>query len=191
MIDFSGLYKLNGAESHQDAPEQPQAGGVYTNTTPPQSGSQPPKTGEFGRLQQQADKSALELQRAREVYKAYQANILAAGTLKNDILKGIDRGESLYNLLLKAGEAIARTTGDSVFSDVLKRKLIEVRGLGLGDPEPLDGERQDIKARLDKLHAALEREQGTDRESGIKWAIRAHEQELKRVEKLLEQARDG
>lgn len=91
----------------------------------------------------------------------------------------------------QAAEAIARTTNDSIFASVVKRKLIEVRGIGLGDPEALDVERQAIEQRLDNLRAALEREQGTEQESGIKWAIRAHEQERQRIEKLLQQAENA
>ena len=52
-------------------------------------------------------------------------------------------------------------------------------------------ERQAIEQRLDNLRAALEREQGTEQESGIKWAIRAHEQELQHIEKLMKQAENA
>lgn len=52
-------------------------------------------------------------------------------------------------------------------------------------------ERQAIEKRLDNLRAALERERGTEQESGIKWAIRAHEQELQRIEKLMKQAENA
>ena len=191
MIDFSNINKLAGSQNAQNAPTTNESGEGDKLFTPSDKGANRGNSDGLGRLQQEADKNGGDLQRARDVYKEYQHNILAASEAKNAILKGIDKGESLCALLLKAAEAIARTTDDSVFASVVKRKLVEVRGLGLGDPEALDMERQDIKARLDKLHAALEREQGTDRESGIKWAIRAHEQELQRIEKLMKQAENA
>lgn len=191
MIDFSNINKLTGSQNAQNAPTTNESAGGDKLFTPDDKGANRGNSDGLGRLQQEADKNGGDLQRARDVYNEYQHNILAASEAKNAILKGIDKGESLCALLLQAAEAIARTTDDSVFAPVVKRKLVEVRGLGLGDPEALDMERQDIKARLDKLHAALEREQGTDRESGIKWAIRAHEQELQRIEKLMKQAENA
>lgn len=185
MIDFSAL----DAISAPSAPTTHEQGGGGKLSTPDPTSANRGNSDGLERLQREADQNKDGRERARDVYKAYQANILAAGTLKSDILKGIDRGESLFNLLLQAGEVIARTTNDSVFAGVLRRKLVEVRGLGLGDPEALDGERLAIEKRLEKLHNALERERGTEQESGIKWAIRAHEQERQRIEKLLEQAK--
>lgn len=185
MIDFSAL----DAISAPSAPTTHEQGGGGKLSTPDPTSANRGNSDGLGRLQQEADKNGGDLQRARDVYNEYQHNILAASEAKNAILKGIDKGESLCALLLLAAEAIARTTNDSVFASVVKRKLVEVRGLGLGDPEALDVERQAIEQRLDNLRAALERERGTEQESGIKWAIRAHEQERQRIEKLLEQAK--
>ena len=191
MIDFSNINKLTGSQNAQNAPTTNDSTGGGKLFTPSDNGANRGNSDGLGRLQQEADKNGGDLQRARDVYNEYQHNILAASEAKNAILKGIDKGESLCVLLLTAAEAIARTTNDSVFVSVVRRKLVEVRGLGLGDPEALDMERQAIEQRLDNLRAALEREQGTDRESGIKWAIRAHEQELQRVEKLMKQAENA
>lgn len=191
MIDFSNIKKLAGSQNAQNAPTTNENGGGDKLFTPGDKGANRGNSDGLGRLQQEADKNGGDLQRARDVYNEYQHNILAASEAKNAILKGIDKGESLCALLLLAAEAIARTTNDSVFASVVKRKLVEVRGLGLGDPEALDMERQAIEQRLDNLRAALERERGTEQESGIKWAIRAHEQELQRIEKLLKQAENA
>ena len=191
MIDFSNIKKLAGSQNAQNAPTTNESGGGGKLFTPDNKSANRGNSDGLGRLQQEADKNGGDLQRARDVYNEYQHNILAASEAKNAILKGIDKGESLCALLLQAAEAIARTTNDSVFASVVKRKLIEVRGLGLGDPEALDVERQAIEQRLDNLRAALEREQGTEQESGIKWAIRAHEQELQRIEKLMKQAENA
>lgn len=191
MIDFSNINKLTGSQNAQNAPTTNESGGGDKLFTPGDKGANRGNSDGLGRLQQEADKNGGDLQRARDVYNEYQHNILAASEAKNAILKGIDKGESLCALLLTAAEAIARTTNDSVFASVVRRKLVEVRGLGLGDPEALDVERQAIEQRLDNLRAALERERGTEQESGIKWAIRAHEQERQRIEKLLKQAENA
>ena len=191
MIDFSNINKLTGSQNAQNAPTTNDSTGGGKLFTPSDNGANRGNSDGLGRLQQEADKNGGDLQRARDVYNEYQHNILAASEAKNAILKGIDKGESLCVLLLTAAEAIARTTNDSVFASVVRRKLVEVRGLGLGDPEALDMERQAIEQRLDNLRAALEREQGTEQESGIKWAIRAHEQELQHIEKLMKQAENA
>lgn len=191
MIDFSNINKLTGSQNAQNAPTTNDSAGGGKLFTPSDNGANRGNFDGLGRLQQEADKNGGDLQRARDVYNEYQHNILAASEAKNAILKGIDKGESLCVLLLTAAEAIARTTNDSVFASVVRRKLVEVRGLGLGDPEALDVERQAIEKRLDNLRAALERERGTEQESGIKWAIRAHEQERQRIEKLLQQAENA
>lgn len=185
MIDFSAL----DAISAPSAPTTHEQGGGGKLSTPDPTSANRGNSDGLERLQREADQNKDDRERARDVYNEYQHNILAASEAKNAILKGIDKGESLCALLLLAAEAIARTTNDSIFASVVKRKMVEVRGLGLGDPEALDMERQAIEQRLEKLHNALERERGTEQESGIKWAIRAHEQERQHIEKLLEQAK--
>lgn len=181
-IDFTNLNALAAPTSPQNAPN---SGG---DKQPAQSGKVENRgvSDGLGQLQRQADKTQQELERARQVYAEHQKNIIAAGGLLSDIHKGADRGESCYNLLLKAAEAIGRMTGDSSYKRVLEKKLLDVRGYGLGDPEPLEHQRAATAERLGLLESNLEQQRGTDAEGGIKWAIRIHKDELQRIDKALQ-----
>lgn len=187
MIDFTGLEKLKAPESAQNAPEQPQTPKAYNNTTREQNAAQGRAEGECATLQRQADDNA----RAREIYKEYQAAKLAAGGLVSEILRGMDTGESLAALFLKACNALGKVTGDTVLFDVARAKLLDIYGRGLLEPEPLNVEIDRITERLDLLTAAQEREQGTDAEKNISRAIQRHREERERLERLRDRANKG
>lgn len=191
MIDFTGLEKLKTPESAQNAPEQPQAPKAYNNPTREQNAAQGRTEGECVTLQRQADDNVRALERAREIYKEYQAAKLAAGGLVSEILRGMDTGESLAALFLKACNALGKATGDTVLFDVARAKLLDIYGRGLLEPEPLNVEIDRITERLDLLTAAQEREQGTDAEKNISRAIQRHREERERLERLRDRADKG
>lgn len=191
MIDFTGLEKLKAPESAQNVPEQPQPPKAYNNPTREQNAAQGRTEGECVTLQRQADDNARALERAREIYKEYQAAKLAAGGLVSEILRGMDTGESLAALFLKACNALGKVTGDTVLFDVARAKLLDIYGRGLLEPEPLNVEIDRITERLDLLTAALEREQGTDAEKNISRAIQRHREERERLERLRDRADKG
>lgn len=58
-----------------------------------------------------------------EVYKEYQQNILASGTLRAEITKGAKAGEDPETLLLKAVKAISLMTGDKLFYEQIKTEI--------------------------------------------------------------------
>lgn len=191
MIDFTGLEKLKAPESAQNVPEQPQPPKAYNNPTREQNAAQGRTEGECVTLQRQADDNARALERAREIYKEYQAAKLAAGGLVSEILRGMDTGESLAALFLKACNALGKVTGDTVLFDVARAKLLDIYGRGLLEPEPLNVEIDRITERLDLLTAAQEREQGTDAEKNISRAIQRHREERERLERLRDRADKG
>lgn len=191
MIDFTGLEKLKAPESAPNAPEQPQTPKAYNNPTREQNAAQGRTEGECVTLQRQADDNARALERAREIYKEYQAAKLAAGGLVSEILRGMDTGESLAALFLKACNALGKVTGDTVLFDVARAKLLDIYGRGLLEPEPLNVEIDRITERLDLLTAAQEREQGTDAEKNISRAIQRHREERERLERLRDRADKG
>lgn len=191
MIDFTGLEKLKAPESAQNVPEQPQAPKAYNNPTRERNAAQGRTEGECVTLQRQADDNARALERAREIYKEYQAAKLAAGGLVSEILRGMDTGESLAALFLKACNALGKVTGDTVLFDVARAKLLDIYGRGLLEPEPLNVEIDRITERLDLLTAAQEREQGTDAEKNISRAIQRHREERERLERLRDRADKG
>lgn len=189
MIDFTSMDKLKAPESAQNAPEPPQTVKAYNNPTTPPPAPQSARTGEFATLQRQADDNARALERAREIYKEYQAAKLAAGGLVSDILRGMDKGESIAALFLKACDALGRATGDTVLYNVARAKLLDIYGRGLLEPEPLNVEIDRINERLELLTAAQEREQDTDAARNISRAVLMHQQERERLERLRDKSR--
>lgn len=127
-----------------------------------------------------------ELDRAREVYKSYQNNIRAAGSLRADILKGLRAGEEAEGLLLKACKTISLMTGDTVFNKQAERDLIAIYGEGLGAEKPLEYKLNQVQKRLKNMQQAIERGLEPDDKRRVKAAIAAHEAEEKRIQSLLD-----
>jgi len=116
-------------------------------------------------------------ERLARVYKEHQENIRRAGQLKAEISKGIQAGEPIYRLLLKAIECISLMTGDKTFYDMNKNNLQTIYGI-LGEPAAIEIERQEVEQRLKRLMAAYEQEQPADAKQRIKNAIKAHQEKL-------------
>jgi len=62
-------------------------------------------------------------------WRAYQEAIVKAGQLTSDITKGIQSGEKLEILFLKAIECISLITGDKLFYELNKSNLKNLYGL--------------------------------------------------------------
>ena len=120
-------------------------------------------------------------ERLAAVYKEHQENIKRAEQLRTDINKGVQAGEPVYKILLKAIECISLMTGDRVFYDMNKNKLQTIYGL-LGEPEAIAVERQEVEQRLKRLLAAYEKEKDPGAKQRIKAAIKAHEEKIKTLE---------
>ena len=116
-------------------------------------------------------------ERLARVYKEHQENIRRAGQLGAEISKGIQAGEPIYRLLLKAIECISLMTGDKTFYDMNKNNLQTIYGI-LGEPAAIEIERQEVEQRLKRLMAAYEQEQPADAKQRIKNAIKAHQEKL-------------
>lgn len=185
-IDFSAIDRIGGENAPRTS-ENEQSGIII----PPEPKAAPAGNsgGNMGLLQAEADKNRHEQEQARQAYAEYQHNILASEYLISEILRGIEKGESIYSLFLKACEVIARMTHDEILTRTAKAKLLDIMGAGLNQPEPYEAERIEVEERLNKLKAALERERGTDTEYNIKRGIAAHEKELERLDKCITRAR--
>jgi hypothetical protein len=100
--------------------------------------------------------------RVADNYKRQQENIQKAGQYTTELLKGIKQGESIYNLFLQAVNIIGLMTGDTVIHSQAAEDLKAIYGEGLLQPEPLIIELQEIRQRLEKLSAAISREDQPD-----------------------------
>jgi len=63
-----------------------------------------------------------------EVWTAYQEAIVKAGQLTSDITKGIQTGEKIESLFLKAIECISLITDDKLFYALNKNNLKNIYG---------------------------------------------------------------
>lgn len=114
-------------------------------------------------------------------YKRQQENIRRAGQLRAEINKGIQAGEPIYKVLLKAIECISLMTGDKLFYDMNKNNLQTIYGI-LGEPAAIEIERQEVEQRLKRLMVAYEKEKDPGAKQRIKAAIKAHEEKIKTLE---------
>ena len=141
----------------------------------------------LGALQRKADQNKAEIDRNLEVYRTYQENIKRSGQLQTDILKGVQAGEDIYSLFLKAVQAISCMTSNKTFYSQVEADLISIYGIGLQQPAPLKLELMDTQKRLDRLREAEQREPNID---SIKRAITAHQNRIAELEKQIAKAQE-
>ena len=98
-------------------------GATETNDTAPPAGDPDGIQGGGGALQREADQRGNILQRAAEVYKIYQDNIKATELLQAEILKGVNAGEDITTLFLKAVKALSLTVKDDLFYNQIAKTL--------------------------------------------------------------------
>lgn len=141
----------------------------------------------LGALQRKADQNKAEIDRNLEVYRTYQENIKRSGQLQTDILKGVQAGEDIYSLFLKAVQAISCMTSNKTFYSQVEADFISIYGIGLQQPAPLKLELMDTQKRLDRLREAEQREPNID---SIKRAITAHQNRIAELEKQIAKAQE-
>lgn len=140
---------------------------------PEQTGAQPKSCLE---REQERIKSACE--QAAAVYKTYQENIRKAEALDTDILEGLQRGESLAALFLKAVRAYTLCTGSTLSYTAAEEALQAVYGIALQEAEAAALTADAVRSRLEKLKQAEEAETDSDVRRRIRQAITAHENQL-------------
>ena len=143
-------------------------------TEPPELPSEPRKRTPL-EITQAEQQDAVE--QARAVYKAYQENILKAGTLRSEILKGLYQGENTAILLLKALEVVSCMTGEDVTYQIAKDTLMTIYGEILRQPDSLEVARAEVQKRLECLENAVQGANGMERER-ILQSIKAHKEKL-------------
>lgn len=132
-------------------------------------------------LQRMADENKRDNDRAAEVYAIYQKNVQQCGTIRSDLIRDIVSGEDLALTLLKAAKAIALMTDDTTFYDRAEQALIAVRGVGLGEPTPLNIKIESTRKRLETLKKTQNNAYEPAEKQLISRAIEAHEQKIKEL----------
>ncbi|MFR8002555.1 MAG: hypothetical protein ACLU62_06500 [Hydrogeniiclostridium sp.] len=115
---------------------------------------------------------------AQELSEERKSEIALADQLRAEVMRGLQCGEPVERLLLKAIQSIALKENDTVSYPEAKKTLIAIYGDALGQPVPLQIELEETEQRLARLRKAYEEGEGVephDVQERVKNAIRAHE----------------
>lgn len=204
-LDFTGLNNIALKEAQRDFKTALEATEESTRGKPCQpienalevlkglkTAPEAPETAIEGKALISLTREKEERQRIADAYKEYQSNIRKSGSLRTDILKGVQAGEPAQKLLLKAVECISRMTGDTLFYSQIEKDLKAIYGDAFLEEIPLEWELEEVETRLEKLKEALARETTEpDAKDRIKRAIRKHEEKQTEIKELLEKSRTG
>lgn len=191
-LDFSGLDNIAVEQARSDfKPASKIEGNNTTNwLEAPKTATEKPQSEAI----ENSAKIRLDYEQERatktlEVYAAYQSNIRRSASIPLQILKGIQNGEDVYRLLLKACDAISLMTNDAVFYKEVEENIIAIHGLGFLKPAPLGAEREATAERLERLRVAYGRTDiDPSRKQRIKQGIDAHESYIKTLSELIDRA---
>lgn len=139
----------------------------------------------MGALQRQADQAKRDKENTLAIYQRYQQATNQSAALRTEILRGVKAGESIYSLFLKAVKAVSLMSNERLFYDQIAGELPTIYGKGLLEPEPLELELTAVKERLERLQQAETRAQTAQELAQIQAAIRAHREQIERLESLL------
>lgn len=135
-------------------------------------------------MQREANQRKEERDRTLRVYQEYQENTKTSSQIQTEILKGVQTGEDIYELFLKAAKAISLMTSNRLFYSQLEADIKSIYGEGLLEPQATELEIQDTMGRLERLETALERELEADSRGRIERAVIAHRRKIKDLEEL-------
>lgn len=150
-------------------------------------------TDDFGSLQGQVAsklvKKATEERdqraEAQRICREHQANTAKSQILQSEILKGLQLGEDIYSLFLKAAKAISLMTANSLFYSQAEKDLISIYGIGLKEKPALWIELESVEDRLGRLEEAIGREADPDNQDRIKRAITAHRSRAEDLRRMI------
>lgn len=113
-----------------------------------------------------------------------------ANQLKDEVMQGLQVGEAVERLLLKAIHALALMDNDTVSYEEAKRSLTAIYGDTLGQEIPLKIELEQFQERLRHIctfyeKAKVEETEEPDTLERALRAIRAHEQRIRYLEDRL------
>lgn len=132
-----------------------------------------------------AQEQTAEKQRTIDIYKEYQSNAIKSSQLQAEILKGLNTGEDITALFLKAAQAISAMTNDSVFYKQVKESITAIYGAGLQEDIPLSVELEQVEQRLMYLEEAALWNEGGEL-MRIQRAIEAHRNRAEKLKQLIE-----
>ena len=178
-LDFSKIYSLGSPQKPTSKPKELKHSKTLKTAKKPAEGKIEPRT---QALQRKADNRQKQLEDSARVLKEYQKNKRLTTELVTEITKGVQQGTDIYDLFLKAVEALAYATNDTALYERTRDNLKAIYGVGLREPRALEIEKQETQKRLKRLIESLEEASDISDQLRLKRAIQAHQKHLKTLQ---------
>lgn len=147
----------------------------HTQPVTAQEQPQEPQPVLLARRQEQEQAAA---GRASDVYRAYQAAILQTEQLQTEILRGLQEGENIAALLLKAMKALSLLTSNSALYQQTENAIKSIYAFGLEDTAALAVALEDAEDQLHRLEAAEQAAPDDTTATRIRAAVQAHKKHI-------------
>ena len=178
-LDFSKIYSLGSPQKPANEPKELNHSKTLKTAKKPAEGKIEPRT---QALQRKADNRQKQLEDSARVLKEYQTNKRLTTELVTEITKGVQQGTDIYDLFLKAVEALALVTNDTALYERIRDNLKVIYGIGLKEPRALELEKEDTQKRLERLLQALNNADRVEDKERLKNAITAHQKHLETLQ---------
>lgn len=186
LLDFGGLFN-NTPRKAADSPVEPRTEEksiIRPLEEKPDTAEIQPANG----LLLKAKEQTAEKQRTIDIYKKYQANEIKSAELQAAILKGLNAGEDITALFLKAAKAISAMTDNDIFYKEAEERITAIYGAGLQQHIPLAIELEAVEQRLFYLEEAALWNEGGEL-MRIQRAIEAHRNRAEKLKRLIEKGK--
>lgn len=183
LLDFGGLFD-NTPRKAADSPVEPRTEEksiIRPLEEKPDTAEIQPANG----LLLKAKEQTAEKQRTIDIYKEYQSNTIKSSQLQAEILKGLNAGEDITTLFLKAAQAISAMTDNDIFYKEAEERITAIYGAGLQQHIPLAIELEAVEQRLFYLEEAALWNEGGEL-MRIQRAIEAHRNRAEKLKQLIE-----
>ena len=183
LLDFGGLFN-NTPRKAADSPVEPRTEEksiIRPLEEKPDTAEIQPANG----LLLKAKEQTAAKQRTIDIYKKYQANEIKSAELQAAILKGLNAGEDITALFLKAAKAISAMTDNDIFYKEAEERITAIYGAGLQQHIPLTIELEAVEQRLFYLEEAALWNEGGEL-MRIQRAIEAHQNRAEKLKQLIE-----
>lgn len=178
-LDFSKIDSLGSPQKPASEPKEVNSSKPLKTAKKPAEGKIEPRT---QALQRKADNRHKQLEDSARVLKEYQKNKRLTTSIVAEINHGLQQGLDIYDLFLKAVEALALATNDTALYERIRDNLKAIYGIGLKEPRALELEKEDTQKRLERLLQALNNADRVEHKERLKNAITAHQKHLKTLQ---------
>ncbi|MDU1788768.1 MAG: hypothetical protein E6792_01775 [Streptococcus thermophilus] len=178
-LDFSKIDSLGSPQKPTSKPKELNHSKTLKTAKKPAEGKIEPRT---QALQRKADNRQKQLEDSARVLKEYQKNKRLTNELVAEITKGLQQGIDIYDLFLKAIEALALATNDTALYKRTIDNLKTIYGIGLKETRAVELEKEDTQKRLERLIESLEEASDISDQLRLKRAIQAHKKRLEALQ---------